>query len=175
MRCISIHTYIHTYIPATIKLEGPREYEEAVLDRVRTTLAECENGEFMSVDIANCNVEWSMTNKSRNKCCFSLHYCHICVSFLLWCCRVAIWPPFTFPCTRSKSTQFLSAKFFCFGFVSTNHVARNHIDKNVYGRWRKNIRFLLFEFVLRVFFAEDFGIRIDEILLLLHATLVETS
>ena len=32
-----------TYIPVTIKLEGPREYEEAVLDRVRTTLAECEN------------------------------------------------------------------------------------------------------------------------------------
>ena len=29
----------------------------------------------------------------------------------------------------------------------------------------KIIRFLLFEFVLRVFFAEDFGIRIDEILL----------
>ena len=25
--------------------------EEVVLDRVRTTLAECENGEFMSVDI----------------------------------------------------------------------------------------------------------------------------
>ena len=39
------------YIPATIKVEGPWEYEEAVLDRVRTTLAECENGEFMSVDI----------------------------------------------------------------------------------------------------------------------------
>ena len=29
----------------------------------------------------------------------------------------------------------------------------------------KNIRFLLFEFVLNVFFAEDFSIRIDEILL----------
>ena len=28
----------------------------------------------------------------------------------------------------------------------------------------KIIRFLLFEFVLRAFFAEDFGIRIDEIL-----------
>ena len=25
--------------------------EEAVLDRVRTTLAQCENGEFMSVDV----------------------------------------------------------------------------------------------------------------------------
>ena len=39
------------------KLEGPRQYEEAVPDRVRTTLAECENGEFMSVDIENWNVE----------------------------------------------------------------------------------------------------------------------
>ena len=29
----------------------------SVLDRVRTTLAECENGEFMSVDIENWNVE----------------------------------------------------------------------------------------------------------------------
>ena len=29
----------------------------------------------------------------------------------------------------------------------------------------KIIRFLRFEFVLRVFFAEDFGIRIDEMLL----------
>ena len=104
-----------------------------MLDRGRTTLAECENGKFLSVDIENCNVEWSMTNKSGNKCCFSLRYCHICVSFLLWCCRVAIWPPFTFPCTRSRSTQFLSAKFLCFGFASTNHVARNHIDRNVYG------------------------------------------
>ena len=52
---------------------------------------------------------------------------------LLWCCRVAIWPPFTFPCTRFRSTQFLSAKFLCFGFASTNHVSRNHIDRNVYG------------------------------------------
>ena len=41
----------------TIKLEGPRQYEEAVPDRVRTTLAECQNGEFMSVDIKNWNVE----------------------------------------------------------------------------------------------------------------------
>ena len=40
-----------------IKLEGSREYDEAVLDRIRTTLAECENGEFMSVDIENYNVE----------------------------------------------------------------------------------------------------------------------
>ena len=29
------------YIPETIKVEGPREYERAVLDKVRTTLAEC--------------------------------------------------------------------------------------------------------------------------------------
>ena len=35
------------------RVEGPREYEEAVLDRVRTSLAECENGEFMSVDNEN--------------------------------------------------------------------------------------------------------------------------
>ena len=33
------------------------------------------------------------------------------------------------------------------------------------GGAEKIIRFLLFEFVLRVFFAQDFGIRIDEILL----------
>ena len=26
-----------------------------------------------------------------------------------------------------------SSKFLCFGFASTNHVARNHIDRNVYG------------------------------------------
>ena len=86
-----------------------------------------------------------MTNKSRNKCCFSLHYCHICVSFLLWCCHVAIWPPFTFPCTRARSTQLLSAKFLCFGFASTNHVARNHIDRNVYGpHWQSLCRPLVF-------------------------------
>ncbi|XP_068736166.1 uncharacterized protein [Montipora capricornis] len=41
------------YIPATIQVEGPREHKEAVLDRVRTSLTECENGELMSIDIEN--------------------------------------------------------------------------------------------------------------------------
>ena len=36
---------------------------------------------------------------------------------------------------------------------------------NISSGGEKITRFLLFEFVLRVFFAEDFGIRIDEILL----------
>ena len=36
---------------------------------------------------------------------------------------------------------------------------------NISSGGEKIIRFLLFEFVLRVFFDEDFGIRIDEILL----------
>ena len=31
------------YIPATIQVKGPREHKEAVLDRVRTSLAECES------------------------------------------------------------------------------------------------------------------------------------
>ena len=35
------------YIPATIKVKGPRECQETVLDHgVRITLAECENGQF---------------------------------------------------------------------------------------------------------------------------------
>ena len=41
------------YIPATIHVEGPREHKKAVLDRVRTSLAECENGELMTIDIEN--------------------------------------------------------------------------------------------------------------------------
>lgn len=41
------------YIPATIELEGPHEHKEAVLDRVRTSLEECENGGLMSIDIEN--------------------------------------------------------------------------------------------------------------------------
>ena len=41
------------YIPATIQVEGPREHKEAVLDRVRTSLTECENGKLMSIDIEN--------------------------------------------------------------------------------------------------------------------------
>ena len=39
---------------------------------------------------------------------------------------------------------------------------------NISSGGEKIIRFPLFEFVLRVFFAEDFGIRIDEILLKRH-------
>ena len=41
------------YIPATIQVAGPREHKEAVIDRVRTSLTECENGELMSIDIEN--------------------------------------------------------------------------------------------------------------------------
>ena len=41
------------YIPATIHVEGPREQKKAVLDRLRTSLAECENGELMTIDIEN--------------------------------------------------------------------------------------------------------------------------
>ena len=41
------------YIRATIHVEGPREHKKAVLDRVHTSLAECENGELMTIDIEN--------------------------------------------------------------------------------------------------------------------------
>ena len=41
------------YIPATIHVEGPREHKKDVLDRARTSLAECENGELMTIDIEN--------------------------------------------------------------------------------------------------------------------------
>ena len=41
------------YIPATIHAKGPREHKKAVLNRVRTSLAECENGELMTIDIEN--------------------------------------------------------------------------------------------------------------------------
>ena len=41
------------YIPATIQVEGPREVKKAVLDKVRTFLAECENGGLMTMDIEN--------------------------------------------------------------------------------------------------------------------------
>ena len=34
------------YIPATIQVDGPHEHKETVLDRVPTSLAECENGEL---------------------------------------------------------------------------------------------------------------------------------
>ena len=38
---------------ATIQVEGPREVKKAVLDKVRTFLAECENGGLMAIDIEN--------------------------------------------------------------------------------------------------------------------------
>ena len=41
------------FIPATVQVEVPREHKEAVQDRVRTSLTECENGELMSLDIEN--------------------------------------------------------------------------------------------------------------------------
>ena len=41
------------YIPATVQVEGPREVKKAVLDKVRTFLAECENGGLMTIDIKN--------------------------------------------------------------------------------------------------------------------------
>ena len=41
------------YIPATVQVEGPREVKKAVLDKVRTFLAECENGGLMTIDIEN--------------------------------------------------------------------------------------------------------------------------
>ena len=41
------------YIPAQIKIRGPQKYETEVLSRVRATLAECENGREMSVEVDN--------------------------------------------------------------------------------------------------------------------------
>ena len=41
------------YIPTTVQVEVPYEHKEAVLDRVCTSLTECENGELMSIDIEN--------------------------------------------------------------------------------------------------------------------------
>ena len=41
------------YIPTTIQVEGSREVKKAVLDKVRTFLAECENGGLMTIDIEN--------------------------------------------------------------------------------------------------------------------------
>ena len=75
-------------------------------------------------------MQW-FTYKSRIKCCFSLNYCHFSVCFLFTvmlsrCNMAAVWFPY-------RSPQILSAKFPCFGFGSTNHIARKHIDKTVYG------------------------------------------
>ncbi|CAH3192812.1 unnamed protein product, partial [Porites evermanni] len=43
------------YIPATIQFEGPchASSKKAVHDRVHTSLAECENGGLMIIDIEN--------------------------------------------------------------------------------------------------------------------------
>ena len=40
-------------MPATVQVEGPREVKKAVFDKVRTFLAECENGGLMTIDIEN--------------------------------------------------------------------------------------------------------------------------
>ena len=50
-----INRLVHggAYIPATVQVEGPREVKKAVLDKVRTFLAECENGGLMTIDIEN--------------------------------------------------------------------------------------------------------------------------
>ena len=40
-----------------LKIEGPHEFKETVLNRVRDTLAECENGDMMSADVdSDCDV-----------------------------------------------------------------------------------------------------------------------
>ena len=45
------------FIPAVIKIEGPYEVKETMLNRIRDTLAECENGDMMSVDVdSDCDV-----------------------------------------------------------------------------------------------------------------------
>ena len=91
--------------------------------------------------------------------------------FLRWCCRVAIWPPSTFLCSMSRSTQFLSAKFLCFGFASTNHVARNHIDRNVYGpHWLYVVLWSLYE-VLFTLYAVHYFSSLYAVLLSLYAVL----
>ena len=41
------------YIPVTVQVEDPREHKEAVQDRRRTSLTECENGELILIDIEN--------------------------------------------------------------------------------------------------------------------------
>ena len=38
------------YIPATLWVEGPQRYKEFVLERIRSTLPECENVEDMHVE-----------------------------------------------------------------------------------------------------------------------------
>ena len=38
------------YIPATLLVEGPREFEQFVLEKMRSTLPECENEEDLNVE-----------------------------------------------------------------------------------------------------------------------------
>lgn len=38
------------YIPATLLVEGPREFEQFVLEKIRSTLPECENEEDLNVE-----------------------------------------------------------------------------------------------------------------------------
>ena len=39
------------YIPASLKITGPRQHMAFVLGRLRATLHECENGDEMSIDM----------------------------------------------------------------------------------------------------------------------------
>ena len=40
------------YIPATVQVEVPHEHEEAVQDRIRTSLTECEFNSFFSSPVS---------------------------------------------------------------------------------------------------------------------------
>ena len=53
------------------------------------------------------------------------------VRFYLLDLRAATRPP---KASHLKESQSLPVKMLCFGFLSTNHIARNHIEKIVYGR-----------------------------------------
>ena len=39
------------YIPASLKITGPRQHMPFVLERLRATLHECENRDEMSIDL----------------------------------------------------------------------------------------------------------------------------
>ena len=58
-----------------------------------------------------------------------------------------------------KTIALFLSSFWCTTFIFFS------LRCNISSGGEKIIRFLLFEFVLRVFFAEDFSIRIDEVLL----------
>ena len=74
---------------------------------------------------------------------------------------------------RSSATKFTQLKddlsqnngLLFIGFLMYNFPLSRCFDISSFGENTCIIRFLLFEFVLLVFFAEDFGMRIDEILL----------